>query len=140
MTPHDPTALVALLRRAESLVASARVVALESTLDPRLDQHALTPYISQLEADPDLLPALALAIYRLEHGTREEHGIPPLTPRELAVLGLLALGLSNPEIATDLGITTHTAKFHVQSIMDKLGAQSRTEAVVLATRAGLITL
>lgn len=140
MTPLDPTALVALLRRAESLIASARVVALESTLDPRLDQGALVPYLSQLEADPELLPEIAIAIFRLEHGTSEEHGIPPLTPREHDVLGLLALGLSNPEIATDLGITTHTAKFHVQSIMDKLGAQSRTEAVVLATRAGLITL
>lgn len=64
----------------------------------------------------------------------------PLTGRELEVLHLLAEGLSNKEIAHALGISEHTAKFHVNAILAKLGSQSRTEAVVKAMRAGLIWL
>lgn len=60
-----------------------------------------------------------------------------LTTREEEVLELMARGLSNPEIAEELGVTRHTAKFHVKAILDKLGAQTRTEAVVLAVRNGL---
>ena len=63
-----------------------------------------------------------------------------LTPREDDVLQLLADGMTNKAIAHQLGITDHTVKFHVNAIMTKLGAQSRTEAVVRATRAGLIIL
>lgn len=63
-----------------------------------------------------------------------------LTARENEVLQLLAQGLTNKAIAHLLGITDHTVKFHVNAIMTKLGAQSRTEAVVRATRAGLIIL
>lgn len=63
-----------------------------------------------------------------------------ITPREDDVLQLLAHGLTNKAIARELAITDHTVKFHVNSIMTKLGAQSRTEAVVVATRAGLIIL
>lgn len=63
-----------------------------------------------------------------------------LTARENEVLQLLAQGLTNKGIAHQLGITDHTVKFHVNAIMSKLGAQSRTEAVVRATRAGLIIL
>ncbi len=63
-----------------------------------------------------------------------------LTARELEVLQLLALGLPNKLIASRLHITEHTAKFHVSSIMLKLGAASRTEAVTLAARRGLLLL
>ena len=63
-----------------------------------------------------------------------------LTPRELEVLRLLAEGLPNKAIAQRLGISEHTAKFHVNAILGKLGVQSRTEAVVRATRLGLILL
>ena len=63
-----------------------------------------------------------------------------LSPRELQVLTLLSEGLSNRDIATRLGISRHTAKFHVNAILDKLGATTRTEAVVLAARSGLLTL
>jgi len=64
----------------------------------------------------------------------------PLTPRELEVLQRLAEGLTNKAIAQELGISEHTVKFHVNAIMGKLHAQSRTEAVVRATRLGLILL
>ena len=64
----------------------------------------------------------------------------PLTAREQEVLGLLADGLTNRAIAQRLGITPHTVKFHVNAIMGKLDAQSRTEAVVRGAQRGLIAL
>ena len=64
----------------------------------------------------------------------------PLTPRESEVLQMLASGLANKEIAARLAISEHTVKFHVASILGKLGAGSRTEAVSLGIRRGLILL
>jgi NarL family two-component system response regulator YdfI len=63
-----------------------------------------------------------------------------LTRRELEVLQMLAGGLSNKEIGARLNISEHTAKFHVASILGKLGAGSRTEAVALGIRRGLVLL
>ncbi len=61
-----------------------------------------------------------------------------LTAREREVLLLVAEGLPNKAIARELGISEHTAKFHVGSLLGKLGAASRTEAVTLATRRGIL--
>ena len=63
-----------------------------------------------------------------------------LTPRENEVLQLLAEGLPNKVIAARLGVSEHTIKFHINAIFSKLSVQSRTEAVVRATRLGLIIL
>jgi two-component system, NarL family, response regulator YdfI len=63
-----------------------------------------------------------------------------LTPRELAVLRLLAHGLGNKEIAEELLISRHTVKYHVASVLAKLGVHSRTEAVTLGLRRGLVPL
>ena len=63
-----------------------------------------------------------------------------LTPREIEVLQLLSEGLGNKEIASRLNISEHTAKFHVASIMGKLGATTRTEAVTLGIRHGLVMI
>lgn len=65
---------------------------------------------------------------------------PELTPREQEVIELLAKGLTNKAIAQKLQISSNTVKFHVTAIMTKLNAQSRTEAVVRATRFGLLSL
>ncbi len=62
----------------------------------------------------------------------------PLTAREAGVLALLAEGAGNKEIAAKLNISEHTAKFHVSSILSKLGATTRTEAVTRGYRLGLI--
>jgi DNA-binding NarL/FixJ family response regulator len=63
-----------------------------------------------------------------------------LAERERQVVALLAEGLSNKLVADRLGISDHTAKFHVNGVMAKLGAGTRTEAVVEAVRRGLVTL
>ena len=63
-----------------------------------------------------------------------------ITSRETEVLRMLAEGLVNKDIAVRLGISEHTVKFHISSILDKLGASTRTEAVTLGIRRGLITI
>jgi DNA-binding NarL/FixJ family response regulator len=63
-----------------------------------------------------------------------------LTAREREVLALLAEGLGNKAIAGRLGVSEHTAKFHVNAILGKLGVDSRSEAIVRAARMGLVTL
>jgi DNA-binding CsgD family transcriptional regulator len=75
----------------------------------------------------------------------EAAGGPPgpaasLTPRELEVLGLCAEGLANKEIADRLGVSAHTAKFHVESLLHKLGAANRAGAVKEGIRQGLISV
>jgi DNA-binding NarL/FixJ family response regulator len=68
------------------------------------------------------------------------HATQPLTRREIEVLGMLAEGLANKNIAARLGISEHTVKTHVASILTKLDAFSRAEAVAIGARQGLILL
>jgi DNA-binding NarL/FixJ family response regulator len=72
--------------------------------------------------------------------SEQENLAEPLTPRETEVLRLLADGLGNKDIADRLSISEHTIKFHIRSILGKLGAASRTEAVARGLRSGLIEL
>ncbi len=88
------------------------------------------------------LPGQAASVAVISRGRRkssEPVGVE-LTPRELDVLTLLAEGASNKAIARHLGISVHTAKFHVGSILDKLDATGRTDAVAHAARRGVIDL
>jgi DNA-binding CsgD family transcriptional regulator len=81
-----------------------------------------------------------LVIVPRERQGHGEAGDVELTPRELDVLALMAEGASNKAIARQLGISVHTAKFHVGSILDKLDATGRTDAVAHAARRGVIHL
>jgi DNA-binding CsgD family transcriptional regulator len=81
---------------------------------------------------------LALVPSTAESASAE--GDVPLTPRELEVLTLLAEGMSNKAIARRLGISVHTAKFHVGALIDKFDAVGRTDAVAQAARRGVIHL
>jgi two-component system, NarL family, response regulator YdfI len=87
---------------------------------------------------PDEIPALA----QVSSPAAPEVGefAEALTPREREVLQMLAAGLANKEIAARLNISDHTAKFHVAAILGKLGAATRTEAVTIGIRRGLILL
>jgi len=104
-------------------------------------------------ADADLLPGLRPRETEAEADAGPSTGrgfsiapphndqlVEPLTRREIEVLQLLAAGLGNREIASRLHISEHTAKFHVASIMSKLGAATRTEAVTLGIRRGLVMI
>jgi DNA-binding CsgD family transcriptional regulator len=81
----------------------------------------------------------ALVVADLRPAIEPEANIA-LTARELEVLALLAEGASNKLIGRRLGISTHTAKYHVASLLEKLDAVSRTDAVAHAARIGVINL
>jgi DNA-binding CsgD family transcriptional regulator len=111
-----------------------------------IDDPALADRLTVLLAD---VPGLRVAAAD-EHGDvvlmdvderseRASHD-PALTPREIEVLTLLAEGVSNKEIARRLGISVHTAKFHVSQVIDKLDATGRTDAVAHAARLGILHL
>jgi len=80
------------------------------------------------------------AVYRDQPLEGEDQVSEEITSRETEVLRMLAEGLANREIGTRLGISEHTVKFHISSILDKLGASTRTEAVTLGIRRGLIPI
>jgi DNA-binding CsgD family transcriptional regulator len=84
--------------------------------------------------------AAAVALVSREAHTVREPTDIELTPRERDVLVLMAEGASNKAIARQLGISVHTAKFHVGSLLDKLDATGRTDAVAHAARRGVIHL
>ena len=91
--------------------------------------------------DPAVILAaatLAAAGYRIERDRRltDVH----LSQREQQVAELLADGASNKVIARELGISVHTAKFHVTAVMEKLGARNRSDAVAISLREGVVTL
>ena len=83
-------------------------------------------------ADVALVPPTTMSV--------SADGDVPLTPRELEVLTLLAEGMSNKAIGRRLGISVHTAKFHVGALIDKFDAFGRTDAVTQAARRGVIHL
>lgn len=88
-------------------------------------------------------PAFATALHPTappDAEAEDEGAVQTLTPREGEVLRLLAEGLTNKAIAQRLEISDHTVKFHVNAILGKLNAQSRTDAVVRATRRGWLSL
>jgi DNA-binding NarL/FixJ family response regulator len=90
------------------------------------------------EADVVVDEAAVRAGARLDFGA--ENGDGALTRRELSVLRLVAHGLGNKEIASELGISRHTVKYHLASLLAKLGVHSRTEAVTIGLRKGMVPL
>lgn len=116
--------VVALLRERVAIVDvdAADVVVVEAE-----DDRALA------EAILDAAPSTSIVL--LADDQRE-----PLTERERNVLAALARGLSNKRVAERLGISEHTVKFHVGSILAKLGAGTRAEAVALGARLGYVML
>jgi two-component system nitrate/nitrite response regulator NarL len=116
------------------LNAGARGVLLRDGDEERLVASLAAVAEGLIVMDPVLKDAA------LRPSSAPEALVEPLTPRESEVLALLAQGLANKTIADRLGISEHTAKFHVNAILGKLGAESRTEAIVQAIRLGLVVL
>jgi NarL family two-component system response regulator YdfI len=108
-------------------VAAEIVAALEATAAGLVALHP--------DAVEAVLPAASWVARALPSSS-----IQVLTPREVEVLGMMAEGLGNKEIGWRLGISEHTVKYHISSIFAKLNATSRTEAVTLGIRQGLILL
>lgn len=115
--------------------------------DPIDGVHASLPLNSSPTVIAAALIAAAAGLYtftsdqvHLSAARGDTRWLERLTARELQVLNLIAEGLSNKEIAESLGISGHTAKFHVAQVLAKLGAGTRTEAVRLGLRRALIAL
>ncbi|MDX2162786.1 MAG: response regulator transcription factor [bacterium] len=121
------------------LNAGARGVMMQDTNPDRLAAALMAIGQGLTVVTPTYLPVTAPAVPD-PVSSAAEATVDALTPREAEVLHLIAEGLPNKIIAHKLSISEHTVKFHVNAILTKLGAQSRTEAVVRATRAGLIAL
>lgn len=127
---------------APALAAGARGVVLRDQVGPGI-AAALAAVRSGLTVmDTSLAATLAggAGAVTSKPDARPGKGGGELTERERQVVQLLAEGLSNKLVADRLGISDHTAKFHVNGVMAKLGASTRTEAVVEAVRRGLVTL
>ena len=145
-------------RRVVLLAATAAGLdALERALGPRDDIRIVarvTRVGDAIAADADLVIAQPAALSPVTPGgvpvpVTNRQGVPrsgddlpaeALTPRELDVLGLLAEGRGNRDIAATLGISEHTVKFHLASIFGKLGVSTRTAAVQRALKLGAIQL
>jgi two-component system, NarL family, nitrate/nitrite response regulator NarL len=123
-----------------ALAAGARGVVLRDQVGPGI-QAALAAVRSGLTVvDSALADQLVPTSTPMPPAPVTPVGGKGLTERERQVVQLLSEGLSNKLIADRLGISDHTAKFHVNGVMMKLGASTRTEAVVEAMRRGLIRL
>jgi two-component system nitrate/nitrite response regulator NarL len=120
-----------------ALAAGARGVVLRDQVGPGI-QAALAAVRSGLTVVDTALAQQLVPAAPVK--TSNGKGRGELTERERQVVQLLSEGLSNKLIADRLGISDHTAKFHVNGVMMKLGASTRTEAVVEAVRRGLIRL
>lgn len=126
---------------APALAAGAKGVVLRGDVGPDLGAALAAVQRGLTVIDAALAPALTASGPTPRPLTgKPRAGGGELTDRERQVVTLLAEGLSNKLIADRLGISDHTAKFHVNGVMAKLGAGTRTEAVVEAVRRGLVTL
>jgi two-component system nitrate/nitrite response regulator NarL len=103
-----------------------------------VDAAALTAAVRATAAGLIVLDPTVAGATGVHTHARMTENAETLTAREREVLLLVAEGLPNKAIARELGISEHTAKFHVGSLLGKLGAASRTEAVTLATRRGIL--
>jgi len=119
----------------------ARIVALVGEgVSPPDGAAGVLPLSASPQELAAAIEAVAAGLLVTHPATRSAPVLEELTPREIEVLRLLADGDGNKTIAYRLGISEHTVKFHVSSILAKLGAGSRTEAVTLGLRRGLILL
>jgi DNA-binding CsgD family transcriptional regulator len=127
------------------MLDDSRIAIALAIADPALAQR-IAAIFAEIEAI-ELVPAAADADLVIGEARASSDAAEPsepvglsLTGREAEVLALLAEGCSNKLIARRLGISVHTAKFHVATLLDKLDAIGRTDAVVHAARLGLILL
>ena len=136
--PRAPAIIALSDDPSELWTSTSRAIGVRAVLPLRATADELTAAVHGLHAGLLVVHPEALARSKVRD-TGVASGAP-LTTREREVLELMADGASNRIIASQLAISRHTVKFHVASILTKLGATSRTEAVARALRAGLLTI
>lgn len=147
---------VTAVRRLKELDPAVRIVVLTATTDERVAARALEAgaegFLTKHKPTSELIGAIRAAMtgevvvssdmfpkVMAQLGMRSHQDGWELTEREVEVLELMATGLSNDEIATRLYISRNTVRSHVQHVLQKLGAHSRLEGVLIANRAGLLS-
>jgi two-component system, NarL family, response regulator YdfI len=135
----QPVVVLADLPEAPLLAAALRGN-IRGMLAPEASAEEIVAAVTSAAAGLVTLQPLGLEILSQTSRPSSEILDDPLTPRELEVLAMLAEGLSNKLLAYRLGISEHTVKFHVTSILTKLQAGSRTDAVMQGIRRGLIMM
>jgi len=139
------------IRRIRAADAQAKIIVLTTHQGDESIHQALAAGAATYLLKESVLDDLAAVVRAVHKGAKPLHedvqrilasraDHAPLSARELEVLGLIAQGLTNRQIAHSLGVKEETIKMHVRNIMDKLQVQDRTEAVTLAHRRGIIHL
>ncbi len=123
----------------ESFTQDALTAGARGLLPRQADRAKLTMAVRATASGLAVIdPGLSAELFPTGEGA-PPYSFEPLTPREQEVLGLIAEGLTNKAIAHQLDISEFTVKYHVNAVLRKLGAQSRTEAAMRAARLGLIS-
>ncbi|GAB2505381.1 response regulator transcription factor [Promicromonospora xylanilytica] len=137
--PDPPRVLVVTTFEHDGYVLDALLVGASGFLLKRAGADEMVQAVRTVAVGQSLLYPEALRDL-VRSRPRAVAGAPVLTPREREVLGLVAQGMTNAEIATALVVGVETVRTHVASVLAKLGARDRTQAVVLGYRAGLVDL
>jgi len=137
--PSDAELFQAIRSRAAGYVPR-NITADELSATIRKSANGHHPINDTLFSQPKVAEKVLQQFQDLSWGTGVDNYISPLTPRETEILNLIARGNSNKQIASELTISEQTIKNHITSILRKLDANARTEAVVTAIKRGLITL
>lgn len=130
---NDARAIARLLR------SGARAILPRESDPEKIVSAIFTAYSGLVMLSASAAESLA-GMFRDHPPESGDEAVEEITPREIEILRMLSRGLMNKEIAGELGISEHTVKFHISSILDKLGAATRTEAVTLGIRRGLIPI
>jgi len=138
-SPEDSQLFQALKAQAVAYM-SKEVTAKELVDTIRRVANGEHPINESLTTRPRLAEQVLQQFQELSWRSEAEAFIAPLTPREMQILNYIAQGYLNKQIAAELDISEQTIKNHVTSILRKLNANARTEAVVVAIKQGLITL
>ncbi|MFD2026499.1 response regulator [Promicromonospora aerolata] len=137
--PEPPRVLVVTTFEHDGYVLDALTVGASGFLLKRAGADEMVQAVRTVAVGQSLLYPEALRDL-IRSRPRATSGAPVLTPREREVLGLVAQGMTNAEIATSLVVGVETVRTHVASVLAKLQARDRTQAVVLGYRAGLVDL
>lgn len=133
------------LRVAQALELGARGYLLRDAAAEEMTNAVRAAHSGTIALHPLLVTRLLETLHANEQSRQDDEPpldelIEPLSERELDVLRLMTRGMANKQIAGELYITEHTVKFHIRSILGKLGAANRTEAVTLGLQRGLVSL
>jgi DNA-binding CsgD family transcriptional regulator len=140
--PSDPQ--LVLMTHDPGLAREALAAGVSAVLPADADEKQVVAAVEGAAAgllvlDPEAVRSLLARGLVLPSGAGDEIDVA-LTPRESEILGMMAEGWANKTIAHRLGISEHTVKYHVESVLEKLQAESRTEAVAIGLRTGRILL